>query len=268
MSSYSSSTPTIAVPTIAQQLRTQCSLLLEREGAWVSSVEFARATRLNLSADVSSLRLSEALGRLSSMPTMHHLTRAAAGDLLRRAETTLADAFAAERAGDTAKARRLAAAGERHLKNGIAATHQRLAVDDRSVTSAVAFGSLRRLGFTVKQASGTHTTGLWALRGHEVVAVVVHDGGAVEMDHAGFAGNACEAVSAAFAREMQRDGITLNLARVEFHGDAGGGTLVQRAGKCGGGPEGLVIQQELGLPVAETAPEAPVPQAQRRAVGQ
>jgi hypothetical protein len=266
MSSYSSSTPAITVPTITQQLQTQCSLLLEREGAWISSVDFDRATRLNLAGDASPSRLSQALGQLTSAPRILRLARLAASDLIRTAEGKLADASQAEQAGDSKRATRLAAVGERCLKSALGATRDRLAVDDRSLVSTVASGALRSLGFTLKQASGTRTTGLWAIRGHEVVAVVIHDGGATEIDTAGLAGDACQPLTAAIRREMADRGVTLHLARIERHGDARGGTLIQRAARCGGQAEGLVGQNEVGVPVQERPTTTALP-PQPRAVG-
>ena len=272
MSSYRSSASDIRVPTISERIQAQCTLLLQREGAWVSSIDFDRATRADITGQATTERLSESLGRLRAMSAMHRLTQAAAGDLLKRAEQALSEALKAGQLGDTPNALRLATAGEKDLRRGVKATHRKLVVDDRSLVSTVAAGALGRLGFTVRKASGTRSTGLWAIRGHEVVAVLVHDGGATEMDIAGHSGNGCDAVTAAIGREMALDGVTLKLARVDRHGDSRGGTLIQRAAKCGGGAPGVVAQQEIGLPVAGAGAgadaQATAVQIQNRAVGQ
>lgn len=246
MSSYSSSSASIAVPSITEQLRSQCNLLLAREGAWVSSAEFHRATKLSIGSP-SPDRLGHALAALEARPEMQRLALAGGASHLERAKTHWREAREAQRRGDRAEAARLASSGERSLKRAITATQQRLELDERNVVATVAAGALRGLGFAVTSASGTHSTGLWAIRGHEVVAMLVQDGGATEMDTAGCAANACEPTTSAVVERMRRGGVGLQLARLERHGDSDGGQLIQRAVHCGGGAEGVVTQHEVGV---------------------
>lgn len=154
--------------------------------------------------------------------------------------------------GDAHQASGLARQAQAALHAAVSATVAGLRHDERTAGAIATTRALRGLGYHVSEAVGQRSTGLWAARGHEIIAVLVHDGGAMEIDNAGIGGGSCQTTMHALRDALAREGLDVHIQRRVDHGDEGGGSLIRRAGQTTATrPEaGLVEQHERGITTA------------------
>lgn len=99
----------------------------------------------------------------------------------------------------------------------------------RDAVARAAVASLADLGFRTEVADGP-VTSIWAERGHEVMAVEIHEGGGYAADVAGIDGVGCQDVLAGFTSGMHARGVESDM-RVHAHMDPRGGQLVRRVAR-------------------------------------
>lgn len=96
----------------------------------------------------------------------------------------------------------------------------------RLVVAHAAAGSLADLGFHVRPDDGVTST-IWAERGHQIMAMEIHDGGGFEYDLAGLEGSECGEVLEQFHAGMASRGVTYRPIESR-HNDPRGGQLIRR----------------------------------------
>jgi hypothetical protein len=134
----------------------------------------------------------------------------------------------------------------------IAATAAQLAIEERQLVTSVAERALVGLGFATRRHDGLRSSGLSAVRAdHSEVLVLVHDGGFVQTDIQGCAGNSCVPLQQELEAAMDDEGLLLERRSADVHGRDDGGALILRAGKAtdnGRLEVGVVRQHEHGVP--------------------
>ena len=145
-----------------------------------------------------------------------------------------------------ARASSLAARGDRALRAALASGARLLAAEERTLATTVMDDALRAIGCRTIVAEGDDAAGIWAERGHQLAAVLVRDGGNVELDVAGFEGDGCLPFHEEIERAVGDRGGTFEDVEVVQHGDSGGGVLIrgaaQAAGPGGDLARGIVAQ--------------------------
>lgn len=133
-----------------------------------------------------------------------------------------------------------------------------LAALERTAVMALAADVLIDLGYGFETAAGPTTSALEARRGHEVLLVVVENGGSITTDHAGLADDACQDRQADFVAAMARRGVRLDERAEVRHHDPRGGTPILTAARAG--------QANLAAGAVATSRRKAAAPAQRRAV--
>jgi hypothetical protein len=156
---------------------------------------------------------------------------------------------AAERMGNMEEAEGRAKAADLALRQSVSSSVTKLRVDERLLAASLATSALTKLGYEVQSASGDRSVGLWATRDHHVMAILVQDGGAMEIDNAGVAGGGCTAPMGDLQRTLAEMGADTQAVRRITHGDDHGGHLIARACQVNvhSPAEGLVDQFEVGV---------------------
>lgn len=255
MSSYNSATitfTTIAVPTGAELVRAAIAWRRNAGAApWVSSQQLLE---LAGAAPGPPRGRSSALGRraaLDEMPMALALLTVAEPAALTRVDALLQQGALRRARGDLASAHGADGAADRALRHALEATARRLGVDERRLAVGAAERALRRMGFDAERADGTWSTGVWATRHDQAMAVLIRDGGTLETDVVGCGGGSCAPVVGELRRHLAVEGAEVELRRTESHGDVQGGLLISRARHAARGRDlarGLVQQHEVGLP--------------------
>lgn len=186
---------------------------------------------------------------LDGLPGARRLLEIGGGEKAVLAQRLTFESQQASLAGDARRAGRLARQAHAALQAAVSTTVGGLQRDERIAGAMTTAKALRGLGYNVSEAVGQRCTGLWAARGHEIVAVLVHDGGAMEIDNAGIGGGSCQTATHALQDALAEHGLDVHIQRRVDHGDEGGGSLIRRAGQTGAArPEaGLVEQHERGV---------------------
>lgn len=225
---------------------------------WVSSGELSEITAPTAGRAVDIQAVDALRARLEALPHARSLVDAvdpanlAAAELSLERARVLADNGAS--AAQIAEAANVAGAA---FVRAVDATIGRIRIDERVVVSEAFRQTLTSEHYTIEEASGTRSQGLVARRGHEVLAVLVHDGGAVDLDVAGLADGRCADTIDAVHDGLARQGIDLTTVRLIDHGDPSGGVLLTRAGAAATEyrtslADGLVHQHEHGVPTGHT----------------
>jgi hypothetical protein len=178
-----------------------------------------------------------------------------AGSCFREAMELRQMALENRRAGNLELARQRMTVADERLVNAIDTTVRTLRVDERQLTARLTAQALVNRGFHIKTGSGERSNSIWAERGHQIVAVLVQDGGVSELDIAGISGGGCAAVVHEVHEELDALGVGAEVVRRVDHGDDRGGQLIQRACLVDSqNPElGLVKQFEEGVPSKPSA---------------
>lgn len=218
-------------------------------------------------ADISSL----SLGRLTTMPSLNLETRlealtamegglqvvgqvaaGALGEALELRQLALKN----KNAGQLKSSQEQMATADQHLVKAIDTAVSAFRVDERQLTARLTAKALTKCGFHIRTARGVRSNAVWAERGHQIVAALVQDGGALELDTAGVSGGGCNAVMEELRMTLDELGVDADIRRRVSHGDDRGGQLIQRACLVDSqNPElGLIKQFEEGLPSKQSAP--------------
>jgi hypothetical protein len=200
-------------------------------------------------------RLERRWQRLEALPGAADILDRGSADLLDKARRLTIESTAAAGLGDSAQANLLATRADTLLRAAVTDTVTLLRRDERRLVVAATTSALHSLGYTLTQAEGRRTTGLWAERGHEVIAVLAPETGGLEIDVAGLSGTACSVPIQQLENTLRELGVETSAHRRSDHGDETGGNLIRRAGLAA--PDdlarGLVVQHEDGLPKSRSA---------------
>ncbi|MFN8632042.1 MAG: hypothetical protein U0838_17500 [Chloroflexota bacterium] len=263
MSSYTVSTAQITT----ERLRAGFSRLLTQAGECVSSAALARTCAQIAAVDATAL--DARWQAIDALAGARAVLATGAPDQLAAARRFTVAAKQATLVGDDASARVLASQAHDALGIATAQVLETLRRDERAAVQTAASTALQKMGFDVSSAVGQRSSGLWAELGYAVVAVLVQDGGAMEIDNAGVVGGSCTRTMKAFEALLREEGVETSVRRRVDHGDPGGGSMIRRAGQIGARrpAAGLVAQFEQGVPKTprETIDVA-TPQAARHRV--
>jgi hypothetical protein len=213
-------------------------------GAFARTLRAVRRAYPNLEGLPGSLDLRGSLDRLAGLgrAPSPEILGAVLGDL--RADISTAgvlDVLAGVNLVDLGRQLRAEpaqAAGVRdRLREGLATAARKLAAEERTALADLVAEELSGLGYRVERAQADGRSGLWAAQEDRVMAVLVIDGGAVEIDVAGCEGSACRPEVLRLLRALQRRGLEVGPLRSQLHADRAGGNLIRRAG---GSAAGLV----------------------------
>ena len=225
MSEYTTRSTTLTLRDRAAAAAQQ--LLVENCGALSSARLGALATHDTTAAPLAGLE--ERWRRLEALAGADGALRQTGTGAYREASHQRDAALAAARAGDPLQADAHARDAHRSLGAALTQTTAALRADERQIAAAVAERALGELGYRVRRADGAHGAGLWAERDHHVIAALVTDGGAMEIDNAGVTDGGCQAPMLELQQAMARHGAQTEIARRLDHGDDRGGQLIRRA---------------------------------------
>jgi hypothetical protein len=124
---------------------------------------------------------------------------------------------------------RLAESAQMALADAVATASAAIVGAARDVTVDAFSSAGAELGYTVSAWRGSAVTGVVLRRPHEVILLRIHDGGAIESDHAGLADARCGSRQRELELAVQRRGVTLTNRRELEHGQAAGGDLIRLA---------------------------------------
>jgi hypothetical protein len=119
------------------------------------------------------------------------------------------------------------------LASALAIARSAIAGATRDVTADAFTEAGRELQYVVSSCRGTSTTGIELRRGNEVMLVRIHDGGAVESDHAGLVDHTCTDRQRELEEAVARRGIVLTGRKQLNHGAYNGGDLISAAASLG-----------------------------------
>lgn len=105
---------------------------------------------------------------------------------------------------------------------------------ERLALADVSAQSLNALGYDVTRADGLGTTAFEARREHEVLLVVVRDGGELTTDHAEVPGDACVDRQHDLMAELQRRGVAIEEGFSVRHDRPSGGSPIAAAARADG----------------------------------
>jgi hypothetical protein len=255
-----------AVPTAEElllgEIRRSCTALgaipssaaIAALGTTVSSTRSSQGPRTAVPQAASSpiapslARLEARSASVAALPGATEILQLAAPAPLSRAQSLLAESRLALANGDPGRAESLARQGDRALRGSVTSAVERLRPEERAIAARSAHGALQDMGCAVSMRKGNRFTTLWAERDERVLAVVVSDGGHIEVDLAGCEGGYCRPLWREFAEAMAARGAAVEVTDVLEHGDSSGGVLVQRAALAaptkGALADGLLIQAE------------------------
>lgn len=119
------------------------------------------------------------------------------------------------------------------LASAVTTARSAIAGATRDVTADAFAEAGRELQYTVSLCRGPSATGI-ELRGpHEVRLLRIHDGGAIESDHAGLVDNSCTDRQRELEEAVARRGIVLTGRKQLNHGAYNGGDLISAAASIG-----------------------------------
>jgi len=121
------------------------------------------------------------------------------------------------------------AAASSALANAVAVAGAVLASATRDLTVEAYTGAAAELGYTSSTCRGTSATGIELWRDNELLLLRVHDGGAVEADHAGLVDSTCGDRQRELDAAVERRGITFTGRKQYNHGALAGGSLITAA---------------------------------------
>jgi hypothetical protein len=245
MSSYTSGRGRVTSRRIMTDLIVRASEAVRDRDAvgWIGSADLdALAQRVPATDTLAGVR--DRLADVEARPLAGALVELVQPGLLSRVQALVDGDRPGQAGGDTTEAEAL-------LRDGLRATADRLRVDERRVGVSATLGALARLGYVVDHHEGSRSSGVYATRSDVAVLVLVHDGGAFEIDWAGYRGDACLAPMDELIAAMGDEGVALDVAAQARHGDDRGGQLIARASLAavdGRRAVGAVRQLEQGVP--------------------
>jgi hypothetical protein len=155
--------------------------------------------------------LTGALGTLAPDPFGR------ARDLLASTDQTAGNAWAA------------AASVQSELDRAVSEAQAKITHTVRDITTEVFAEAGADLGYTASIYEGDTMSGVELRRAHEVILLRIHDGGAVESDHAGLVDATCGDRQRELEEAAARRGLALTDRRQRDHGAAQGGDLIVAA---------------------------------------
>jgi hypothetical protein len=204
---------------------------LARDPVIATGISVARGEALVVPAALTQFELRRAA--VTSDPSVALVVRAAnpgAWSDVDRLYDESREALATSRA----RAVFLANRGDRALRAALESGARALAAEERTLVTAVMDEALRSIGCRTTVAEGDGASGIWAERGHQLAAVLIEDGGKVELDVAGFEGDGCIPFHEDIERAVAAHGGTFEGVEVVHHGDADGGVLIRSAARAAG----------------------------------
>jgi hypothetical protein len=102
---------------------------------------------------------------------------------------------------------------------------------ERFAVAEAAALSLPDLGYFITRAEGAHVTAFEASKGHEMLLVVITDGGGIVTDHAGLSDGVCGARQDDFIQSMAGFGVTVEESARTEHRDPRGGAPITAAAR-------------------------------------
>ena len=191
---------------IHNRLRTGFSTLLSQSETIISSTALF-ATCSGLAAGEPTAALQARWTAIDQLEGARQLLSSGAADHLAAAERWTVESQQAALTGNSQGAGLLASQASNALLKAATATVETLRQDERTAVAGATKRALAGMGYSVSEARGARSTGLWAERGHEIVAVLVQDGGAMEIDNAGLAGGACTASMKLLQHALHDEGV-------------------------------------------------------------
>jgi hypothetical protein len=119
------------------------------------------------------------------------------------------------------------------LASAVTTARSAIAGATRDVTADAFAEAGRELQYTVSLCRGISATGIELRRPNEVMLVRIHDGGAIESDHAGLVDNSCADRQHELEEAVARRGIALTGRKQLNHGAYNGGDLISAAAALG-----------------------------------
>lgn len=231
--------------TLKRELTASVESLFNLNGPWVGSSELAAAIS-HISVGTPTDILTERWDRINALGGASSVLTQASGETFATAtELTSLSRLAAD-AGDQVQASWLAHRADSALRAAVETTLPILRGEERLLTVSAATNALTRLGYYLATSAGDRCTGLLAERDHHVIAVLVQEGGSMQVDNAGLSGGGCAVPMREFQDALRREGLEATVSSRAEHGDDRGGTLIRRAAAVS--PDdlvsGLVLQQE------------------------
>jgi len=186
-------------------------------------VRLARASLLGRHARLRTRGLQDALDRVLrsgiSLDTTHGL-----GSRLRNAaQLTTSDQMLVRALAGTGPELRVHETSSLPTLPAALAT---LRAMERELATTACEDSLQTMGYDVAVASADHRDAIWAERGDQVMALLVADGGAIEIDVAGCADLTCRDEVGRLTTELRRHGLEASGYQSRWHGDPDGGALI------------------------------------------
>ncbi|HXT90811.1 MAG TPA: hypothetical protein VN714_16275 [Trebonia sp.] len=123
----------------------------------------------------------------------------------------------------------VAAAAHSALAAAVSVADSVIAGATRDLTVEAFTGAAAELGYTYSTCRGAAVTGVELWRDNELLLLRVHDGGAVESDHAGLADASCGDRQRELEVAVARRGITFTGRKQYNHGAQAGGDLIATA---------------------------------------
>jgi len=119
------------------------------------------------------------------------------------------------------------------LTSAVTAARSAIAGATRDVTADAFAEAGRELQYTVSLCRGASATGIELRRTNEVMLLRIHDGGAIESDHAGLVDSGCTDRQRELEEAVSRRGIVLTGRKQLNHGAYNGGDLISAAASLG-----------------------------------
>lgn len=119
------------------------------------------------------------------------------------------------------------------LASAVSTARSAIAGATRDVTADAFAEAGRELQYSVSLCRGANATGIELRRANEVMLVRIHDGGAIESDHAGLADSRCTDRQRELEEAVARRGIVLTGRKQLNHGAYNGGDLISAAASLG-----------------------------------
>lgn len=189
---------------------------------------------------------------LAAEPAVAVAARTANPNAWARAQSLLEESRNAL-ASSRSRAESLAARGDRALRTALESGARALGVEERTLATSVMDEALKSIGCRTTVAEGAGTSGIWAERGDHLVAVLIEDGGKVELDHAGCGGDRCAPFHQEIEAAVAAHGGTFENSEIVEHGDPAGGVLIRNAALAAG-PRGDIARAIADQAVPERPP--------------
>lgn len=215
------------------------------ESGWVGSRQLEAATSC-LGPSNTLEQLERRWNGIRQIDGVQSLLSATSGASLNEAQRLTAESATARAIGDSVRADTLAEQANTSLLAAVQTTVPVLQRRERQMTVSAAVNAFSKLGYSVRTADGHASTGVVAERQHHLFAVLVEDGGTMQVDVAGLSGDGCVAPVQRFRQALAEEGLNVAVTSKTSHGDDRGGALIRRAAAAATPDlvEGLVQQYE------------------------